>query len=465
MSQSDPFDDPGNRNRTEIWPNSFVRSRHIPSDNPMMEHPDSVVEAMTAVGANRLVAAAAPLLTLGAQLRNTPAQPDVEGLRQRVIAELEAFKQRTHDAGIKPDQVEIAHYALCATIDDVISNTPWGSKFVWSERSMASTFHNDVEAGEHFYEKLEEQRKHPARNGDVLELMYLCLTLGFEGRSRVTTHGPTEHKRERDDTYDMIRLRRGAVEQDLSTHWQGVQAAHRPLAAAVPLWVVGACTAAVLLTAYIGFSYAVSDQSDRAIEQTANLPPHGMPPDGMPAVRVADIEPPPAPILEPPPAPVPEPSTAPLPEPPGLVIRLQRFLQPDIDARQVEVTQAGQSVIIRTTAPGLFASGSAAVDVHYRPLVERIGRALGEVDGPVTVTGHTDNVPIRTVRFPSNWDLSQARAQAVRNMVAGQIGDPNRLKAVGRGHVEPIADNATEEGRRSNRRIEFTVVDQEGAAP
>ena len=74
------------------------------------------------------------------------------------------------------------------------------------------------------------------------------------------------------------------------------------------------------------------------------------------------------------------------------------------------------------------------------------------------VNGYTDNQPIHTVQFPSNWQLSQARADAVAKVIAAKLTDPKRMRAVGKGDDDPIAPNTTPEGRQSNRRTEVVVV-------
>ncbi|KPA93486.1 flagellar motor protein [Pseudomonas asplenii] len=87
----------------------------------------------------------------------------------------------------------------------------------------------------------------------------------------------------------------------------------------------------------------------------------------------------------------------------------------------------------------------------------RIADAIRKVKGQVRVTGHSDNRPIATLRFPSNWALSQARAEQVLQILAAKTGQPERFSAEGRSDTEPLASNATAEGRAKNRRVEITV--------
>jgi type VI secretion system protein ImpK len=88
----------------------------------------------------------------------------------------------------------------------------------------------------------------------------------------------------------------------------------------------------------------------------------------------------------------------------------------------------------------------------------RIAEALAKISGAVLVTGHTDNVPLRTARFPSNWHLSEERARSVRDLLVARGVQPERIKAEGRADGEPIASNDTPANRALNRRVEITLL-------
>jgi type VI secretion system protein ImpK len=92
------------------------------------------------------------------------------------------------------------------------------------------------------------------------------------------------------------------------------------------------------------------------------------------------------------------------------------------------------------------------------PLIQRIGDALKDVPGNVVVAGHTDNQRLLSARFPSNWHLSQARADVVKDMLAARTGSPGRFVAEGRGDTEPIAPNDSPANRAKNRRVDITIL-------
>jgi len=107
-----------------------------------------------------------------------------------------------------------------------------------------------------------------------------------------------------------------------------------------------------------------------------------------------------------------------------------------------------------------FDSGSAILKKDVKHSLDKIAESLRDFpDNNIQIEGHTDNVPIHTVRFPSNWELSAARALAVlRYLENRKILDPQRLSAVGYGQYHPIVPNVTAENRRLNRRVDIVIL-------
>ena len=143
--------------------------------------------------------------------------------------------------------------------------------------------------------------------------------------------------------------------------------------------------------------------------------------------------------------------------------REAQFLQSDIKAGLVAVRDEIDRSVVIIRGDGAFATGSAALLPEREVLMGRIADALAQVSGSVLVTGHTDSQPIsRSARFPSNWHLSQQRADSVKQMLAANI-DPKRLRAEGRAEAEPVESNTTPAGRAKNRRVEITLFVPGGA--
>jgi type VI secretion system protein ImpK len=189
-------------------------------------------------------------------------------------------------------------------------------------------------------------------------------------------------------------------------------------------------------------STALNAASDGLQAQVFATPPTHMPQ----ITRAAVVQP-----LPPPPAP---------PEPTALD-RLRAALQSDIDKGGVSLLGTSATPIIRVAGHSIFASGSAVVQSAALPLLDRVASALRSEGGSLRVIDYTDNQPVRTVQFPSNFQLSSARAKSVRSIVARTIGDPARVSAEGRADADPLAPNTTAEGREQNQRIEFVLNRQD----
>lgn len=105
----------------------------------------------------------------------------------------------------------------------------------------------------------------------------------------------------------------------------------------------------------------------------------------------------------------------------------------------------------------LFPSGDALPNDEAFEIIEKIAKILAPYGNPIHVEGFTDNQPIKTPQYPTNWELSSARAASIVRMLAMDGVDPSRLAAVGYGEFQPVADNATAEGRARNRRVVLVV--------
>ena len=204
-----PFAEPEDDNRTVIRPTpgrrrtpaaeqpTTARSEQPPSDTQMPAQRPAVAAEGTedmAVGGDVLTVAAAPLLQLMARLRNTASPPDSGDLYQRTVRQIRVFEQEARDKGVPLEQLRPAHYALCASLDDIVLNTPWGSSGTWSQRSLVSTFHQEVRSGERFFDVLKQMSANPGRFLPVIELMYICMSLGFIGQYRLSRRGVGEHQ-------------------------------------------------------------------------------------------------------------------------------------------------------------------------------------------------------------------------------------------------------------------------------
>jgi chemotaxis protein MotB len=140
--------------------------------------------------------------------------------------------------------------------------------------------------------------------------------------------------------------------------------------------------------------------------------------------------------------------------------RLTRELADAIGTRRVEVIRDTRGLVVSMPDDAAFSTGSAVATAQARQLIRRIGETLRDVPNAVRIEGHTDDVPIRTAKYDSNWELSTARASAVVAFLIGTVGmDASRLSAAGYGQFHPLNPNDTDAHRARNRRVDVVVLD------
>ena len=397
------------------------------------------------------VASAAPLLNLAHAIRHTEQQPDVEELRRTTMEAIKRYERDLASARINPERARAAHYVVCATVDDVILSKPWGMRAGWARSGLVPTFHMDVTGGDRVFDLLDYFQQSPAASKDLLLLIYLCLSLAFEGRTRVSARGPLELGRIRDGLYKTLLGQYGIFERELSPHWRGVAAKYKPLRTAVAMWTLLSALVLALAFGYMFFTFSLNRASDSTFERLAGLPPHEAPSIvHLPRAAQPAAEPEPVIVEEPEPAPQ-EPAL------PSALENLLAFLQPEVERGYVTLADQDGQLLVRINNAGLFDVGSAEVNSEFRGLFNRIGGALAAEKFRAIVVGYTDNQPMRSTQFPSNWQLSEARAKAVGDILSAYTG-PGTIITRGRAEENPIASNETEEGRMMNRRTEILVL-------
>lgn len=392
-------------------------------------------------GVNALEHAASRLLPLLVSIGRSTEEPDVPRLRERLVRELEAFKRRAREVLDEPTQVTQASYVLCTALDEAAMHTPWGHRANWAQHSLLEAFHNEVTGGERFFSLLKSLGRDPTRNRPVLELMYVLLALGYEGGYRLKRDGQATLVRVREWLYATLREEEGPPESDerreLSPHWRGSDVQERVLPRFVWAWLAALVALAVASAVWVTLRVSTGARAEETIARFWEL-------EAPPFSAREFIPPPPAP------------PSAPLDSPPRPT--LAELLAPDLAAGSLIVDDDATSGRVRIVGDALFGSGRADVAPELSPLLDRVARALAQFDGDLIVTGHTDSVPIRSGRWPSNLELSLARAEAVRAELARSLPPGSVLRAEGRGSLERLnEDESTPALRRENRRVEVSI--------
>jgi type VI secretion system protein ImpK len=367
-------------------------------------------------------------------VRSGRAQIAMPDFHRRATEAIAAFDKAV--APVYPEETRMrARYALCATIDDIAQNLPniGGDGAEWARRSLVVSFFRENIGGDRFWQLVDDMLARPAQNADLIELFHACLAAGFLGRFRVMPDGRTRLQEIADRLYGSLEHTRALSMREVSPHWQGQQAPLRKVSLLSTVALVGAAALAALLVIFIVLRLILMSTGEDSWKSVRALSPEE-------PLRLSRVG-------APPPA-APDSSQA---------SRLKKFLEPEIRQHLVTVEKDGSTVRVRTTVGQLFQSGSDQLEPGRRELFERIGRAVEEEQGSVTIEGHADSDKVASLAFPDNLALSKARAEVVAKIVGGVLSNPGRITAQGFGDSHPIASNSTAEGKSKNRRVEIVV--------
>jgi type VI secretion system protein ImpK len=387
-----------------------------------------------------LLKAATPLLQLLGRLSTTARQPDVQSLREWVGREVSAFEKRCREDGVSMELVRPAHYALCAAIDDVVLHSPWGASSTWNARALTVSLYREIHNDDQIFDISKRLGQEADKFLPVIELIYLCLSLGLLGRYRDPHYAPGDLHRLRDEMCSLITQRRDCSDRHLSPRWKGAKDAYRVRVGRFPALVPLLAAAVTVGALSIWVSRDLNGESDGIYARISAIPPLKMPE----IARVSVARPP---------------SQAAHGSESNVADRLREILKGE--AAGASVVGTATVPVLRINSQDIFQRGGATVRPSFVPALERIGSVLRGEPGSVQVIGHTDNTPTRTVQFPSNFQLSLAWAQAVKAVMLHTFTDAGRIGAEGRGDADPLEPNTTAEGRAQNRRIEIILHPQD----
>jgi type VI secretion system protein ImpK len=176
------------------------------------EHEPSVID-----GINPFISLAKPIFIHVDKLLHTYDLGDVGNVHALLIEEIDAFTQNAAKQNIENSQVLVARYLLCTFLDELICTTHWGKNNDWARDSLLGHFYRETYGGEKFFQLLTKLLASPANNIHLLEFMYVCISLGFEGKYRIQTRGKMELDAIRENLYKQIKTVQGRQTQTFYT--------------------------------------------------------------------------------------------------------------------------------------------------------------------------------------------------------------------------------------------------------
>ena len=374
---------------------------------------------------NPLIEAAKPVLILANSMQQTTSQLSTDSLINKFSLLINNFEENAEKNGAKYDAIQAAKYCLCTFVDELAVRAGWADE-TWSKNSLLVSFYDETWGGERFFEIIQNLKQDSDKNIDLLEFMYLCLQFGYKGKYQVLNNGELEIDKIKRDLLALIHSKRPDQTVNLFKHnpiiTNNIQRKRR---LAIPLWVVGVLGAVALGVGYFTMQWSLGDKFNTA------------------SIKVNSLK---------------LPSAITKQQDAQNTVRLRPLLENEIARKLVSVEDSQDRSTVTILGDGLFESGSAQIQDQYYPVLAAVSQALDSVEGQIIVTGYTDNQPIQSLNFPSNWHLSQARADAVKEILLNYVKNGGtRIRSEGRGSTDPVAPNDTLENRAKNRRVEITL--------
>jgi type VI secretion system protein ImpK len=366
-----------------------------PPPTSAAERPRALVlqrDVPVAANENILLEAASPLLLLLGRLRVQLMHANFANLMDQVADAVEEFDKKMRLDSVPPDQLETAKYAICATCDDIVQQIPSPERHVWVRYSMLTRFFKERQGGVRFFEMLDKAKLDPVTNYSVLELMYACMAMGFQGIHRTSSGGASSLQMIQRNLYEVLRKVRPVVKEDLSPHWRGQDLPTEGATFRVPFWAMAALAALLLFAIFVTLRIRLDSSVEGVKIEAQKLFNEAQ----LGIERQAYAVPaPPPPRQE---------STQ--------LSRIRQRMANEIKNNSADATESGNNIIISVREHALFDRGKADVLPSFQEIATKIGAALDPEPGPIRIVGHADNQPIRVharAQFTSNYELSVAR--------------------------------------------------------
>ena len=216
---------------------------------------------------NPLIDAATPLLGMALRVRKLTECHNVDVIYKQAVEEVKAIEVELSEQGHDHAVILAYRYVLCSFVDEAIMSTPWGADSVWAEHSLLTRFHNETWGGEKVFTILSRLENEPERYKSLLEFIFLCLTLGFEGRYKVMEKGREEYEKVIIKLHQILRQLDDQEPLALTSAADNVVSTKYRLSKQMPVWTIFAGFVTGLVVIFIAYSIALNNKSSSVLEQ------------------------------------------------------------------------------------------------------------------------------------------------------------------------------------------------------
>ena len=220
---------------------------------------------------NPLIDAATPLIGMALRVRRMSSCDDIGEIYKHTVGEVKAIEVELTEAGYEHAVILAYRYIFCSFLDETVMSTCWGAESVWAEHSLLTRFHNETWGGEKVFTILSRLENEPARYKDLLEFIYLCLNLGFEGRYRVMPHGREEYEKIINRLFLMLQRLEDKEPQDLTNATNHVVSTKYRLKKQMPIWVLFGGFVLAWGAIFVAYSVLLHAKSMNVIEQLTQV--------------------------------------------------------------------------------------------------------------------------------------------------------------------------------------------------
>ncbi|QVN23329.1 type IVB secretion system protein IcmH/DotU [Burkholderia pyrrocinia] len=360
-------------------------------------------------------------------LASTPRSLDpatVVHRRQWLERELRLFTRVCNELKLRSEHVVRASYCLCTALDEAAMKTRWGKGEVagvdWQSNSLAIALGHDRQGGDRVFRLIDDAMECPREQLDLIELFQNLLDLGFQGRYRFANEGATRLLNIRERVHDVVMTSGLGVVRESELFRLPRHTVVDPWARPAPVrrsswWIAAGLVVALSLAAagYAAVGHWVGGTQ--------------------PASATSSLD--------------------------ALTEQLGSSLRDELAAGNVDLSRDVAKNALTLRFNGMYGSGDVTVAPWWASMMASIGRAIASSapTAHVRIAGYTDAIPAGTTRQGTNQALSEARARQVAQILVA-AGVPNeRVSVAGQSDADPLADNASKEGRARNRRVEVTV--------